>query len=772
MSPSTWASLRARLGRDEGASLVLTLMFVVGTGVMLGALLTYANTAINTAKATQGRHQLSADVSGAMDVAINELRKSTYADSTQPCPTTVPANVPGADGKPIRIVCLPKVGSGTSAGTVPINKVNHPGAAVLTLAPIQVAPGQTEAGLTKSDNSRLRIKGGVYVNSNIDASGSGTTCQDLQSANCTAIDVEQAGVLAKGSCLPAARVVATTAPYTVSCSVAGTAKASDPLLKDPALLTDTDLPHGTAIAAGYAQPPSTIDKLGLQVVPTLCPPVGQAVELNPGYYDDAVALTDLTSTCNRAFHFAPGVYYFDFRNEEMAGIAAGSRPIGWSNNVKNVWTINNGSADFYVVGGTTKDWSAGKPTTFPGSCVSPLTSTANNEGVQFVFGGSSRIDLQQGQVELCGQYSLDRPALVLYGAKTGTTIQQALRASTPTAVAPSSAFVSTPPGAELQRLSSVDGALATAPITRAASGTTTATVRLTGMDAASQIPPGSILTTAELRVTHKETTASSSDALAVSVLPNPGRTGTAPVASTGTATISGTMTTQTTDLKNALMKEVWRNGLSNVQIDYSVIAAQATVPLPKLTADLDAAQLYLAWTPPIAARADHRDQRRQLRWGRATGDDLPAAADQRCRRGLALPAGHHVCPVGDFRPQPGQCQRASDEERHHRSLTERLGKSEHVVHPAGHRDSGRDRRRGDHGGLPGGVPVHGHRNGVRVERSTRERLAASRTLDHRPRQRIPGTHRRDQAGHGDQLACARLAQAKRMGKCRHRDASW
>jgi len=578
--------------------LVLTLMFVVGTGVMLGALLTYANTAINTAKATQGRHQLSADVSGAMDVAINELRKSTYADSTQPCPTTVPANVPGADGKPIRIVCLPKVGSGTSAGTVPINKVNHPGAAVLTLAPIQVAPGQTEAGLTKSDNSRLRIKGGVYVNSNIDASGSGTTCQDLQSANCTAIDVEQAGVLAKGSCLPAARVVATTAPYTVSCSVAGTAKASDPLLKDPALLTDTDLPHGTAIAAGYAQPPSTIDKLGLQVVPTLCPPVGQAVELNPGYYDDAVALTDLTSTCNRAFHFAPGVYYFDFRNEEMAGIAAGSRPIGWSNNVKNVWTINNGSADFYVVGGTTKDWSAGKPTTFPGSCVSPLTSTANNEGVQFVFGGSSRIDLQQGQVELCGQYSLDRPALVLYGAKTGTTIQQALRASTPTAVAPSSAFVSTPPGAELQRLSSVDGALATAPITRAASGTTTATVRLTGMDAASQIPPGSILTTAELRVTHKETTASSSDALAVSVLPNPGRTGTAPVASTGTATISGTMTTQTTDLKNALMKEVWRNGLSNVQIDYSVIAAQATVPLPKLTADLDAAQLYLAWTPP------------------------------------------------------------------------------------------------------------------------------------------------------------------------------
>jgi hypothetical protein len=587
MNVSTTESLRSRARGDDGASLVLVMIFVVGVGLVVGALLTYAQTGISSAKATQSRQLLASDASGALDVAINALRNGAYADSLQPCPVDG-INVPGASGQTVRVTCQPKAGTGTSAGIVPITTLNRPGSAVLTLG-----TGGSETGFSKASNGILRIKGRVYVNSNITVSGSA-----CPGSNCSEITVDQAPVVAKSGC-PLDKVFSTVS---VNCAGTGT----PPEGKDPALLTDADIPPdastgnpgGSAIAAGYKQPPSAPSNLVHQIVPATCP-AGNIVQFNPGYYDDAAALSNLTGgKCSKRLLFNPGVYYFDFRNEDMVGIP-GATPVPSG---KNEWTISDTNPGFYVVGGTKLNWnpSTGTPNSFPGSCVSPLTSTSNNQGVQFVFGGSSRMVVTAGNVELCGQYQTGGPAIVVYGATTGTTVQQpigaltGMKASSPI-IPTDTAFA--PPNQAL----TVDGNPATATIARPnGNSTATASARLTGMDAASQIPAGSILVTAELHVTHREATTLKQDALSVSLLPNPGRSGTAPTASTGTVAVnsSASFTTTVVPLTAALMNEVWQYGLTGVQIDYTVTAAKQSGANKQLTADLDAVQLYLAWTPP------------------------------------------------------------------------------------------------------------------------------------------------------------------------------
>jgi hypothetical protein len=565
---------------DDGASLVLTMIFVMGVGLVVGGLLTYSQAGIASAKATQSRQLLASDASGAMDTAINSLRNSNYSDGAAQCDPYIPSTVVGASGQVVRLVCKPKAGTGLPAGSVPINSLNHPGSAVLTLAT------GTEAGLAKSSNGDLRIKGKVYVNSDITVGGSNCTLAQLNTVplpNCSAIDGRQAAVVAKGVC--ASGVFG--APLT--CSAAGSPSEG----QDPGT---AGLPN----AVGYAPPPSAPTDL----VPQTVKPCGTnpSVELDAGYYDDAAALTALTGTCNKPLHFNPGVYFFDFRNEEMAAIPSASRPVPSGT---NLWTIDNSSSNFYLVGGTKKDWASGAPTNFPGSCVSPLTTSTPftlDQGVQFVFGGSSRVDIVHGRVELCGQYSDAHPSLVLYGAKTGATTLVSPLASTATLVSSpigTDKIFGSPDAARV-----LDASASTANNTRSASSTTTSSLRLTGMDAASKIPAGSILVSAELRVTHKESANRSGDAIRVSVLPNPSRLSLPPTPSTGTVPLHVSATYQTdpaamsSSLTNALMKEVWKYGLSDLRIDYSVDAAKSSAGNTSFVSDVDSVQLWLSWKPP------------------------------------------------------------------------------------------------------------------------------------------------------------------------------
>ncbi|MDX6365912.1 MAG: hypothetical protein QOK30_988 [Nocardioidaceae bacterium] len=141
--------------------------------------------------------------------------------------------------------------------------------------------------------------------------------------------------------------------------------------------------------------------LTARTVPTCT--AGTVVTFSPGLYTDAAGL----SKCdNVIMAFTPGTYYFNFPSTAPT------------------WTVDTGS----LVGGTPASaLVAGQSPTIPGSCISPLTSTTVNQGVQFVFGGLSRMDVRgTARAELCGSYSATAPPVAVYGLKSAVGTVPAL----------------------------------------------------------------------------------------------------------------------------------------------------------------------------------------------------------------------------------------------------------------------------------------------------------------------------------------------------------
>jgi hypothetical protein len=125
----------------------------------------------------------------------------------------------------------------------------------------------------------------------------------------------------------------------------------------------------------------------------VCPKGGGLVTFKPGLYTDASALSACSSDTTTMW-FQPGTYYFDFKQDAPT------------------WTMDSGS----LVGGTPTVALRTTVPSIPGSCVSPLTSTKADAGVQFVFGGVSNLALgKTAQAELCGSYSRNQPPIAVYG---------------------------------------------------------------------------------------------------------------------------------------------------------------------------------------------------------------------------------------------------------------------------------------------------------------------------------------------------------------------
>ena len=94
--------------------------------------------------------------------------------------------------------------------------------------------------------------------------------------------------------------------------------------------------------------------------------------------------------------FASGMYYFDFRDEDAT---AG----------QNVWNIATTVIGGEYVGDT-----------IPGACKSPIFNDPI-PGVQFVFGGTSRITVSDtAHIELCGPSNGGEPPMTLYQQQTGS----------------------------------------------------------------------------------------------------------------------------------------------------------------------------------------------------------------------------------------------------------------------------------------------------------------------------------------------------------------
>src|SRR3954449_6621729 len=186
----------SRSGRDDrGAALVLALLFITGVALITGALLSFSGASLRSATELHNRSQVDLDVDGALQVALNTLRQSTYNNATgETCLSTGTLDVVGANSPLVRVSCTPGTGTGAAAGLVPISSSNRPGSAILTLG---TDPG--EPGLGQSSNGVLWVKGRIYSNSTITQGGSGCPATPQPPAsNCAEIYSPNAQVITKG----------------------------------------------------------------------------------------------------------------------------------------------------------------------------------------------------------------------------------------------------------------------------------------------------------------------------------------------------------------------------------------------------------------------------------------------------------------------------------------------------------------------------------------------------------------------------------------------
>ncbi|MDT5023866.1 MAG: hypothetical protein QOE61_292 [Micromonosporaceae bacterium] len=374
---------KTRQSDDSGAALILALVFITVVAVVVAVVMSFADTGIRTTLNLRSQATDAASADGAAQVAINALRQGNYkgtgvncfgASDTLPLPKFYQS--PSGSTYSAAVKCLPDTAKG-AAYSPPISEKNKPGSAILTLG--SVLPGENGINVKVASGPGgsslpFQVHGGIFSNSNINVSLGKL--------------VTNADVTARGHCTGSI-----TSP-TQTCDIAAKVdtRGDDPMY-DPPNVTDA---------------PTTP-----RSVPA-CPGDNTTVVFLPGLYTDVDSLNALTknSGCkDSVFWFMPGgTYYFDFDKDKA-------------------WLINTG----YLVGGTSTNGPTPPANGFepkiPGACQTPIppslptggtwTPPGPNAGVQFVFGGVSRIDVKDAQVEVCGTFSESHPPIAVYGLKAG-----------------------------------------------------------------------------------------------------------------------------------------------------------------------------------------------------------------------------------------------------------------------------------------------------------------------------------------------------------------
>ncbi|MFI5564263.1 hypothetical protein ACIA2T_33650 [Amycolatopsis japonica] len=459
--------MKRRFAKDDdgGAALVLVLVVVTVIGVVLGALLSFADTSVRTTVALRDQAATEYEADGALQAAITNIRNSTFnggagqhcfgASDTLPLPA-----FSGADSAAVTCTADP---AKVLIHCPSLSRCNRPGSAILTTGRV---PGEDGITIQQPTGSALRVHGAVFSNSTLNVvNGSLST---------------NTAVYARGAC--SGTVQSNPAP---SCDYGN---APNKLGDDP----------------GYAP---AISAVPLHRKPPACTTANSVVTFQPGYYDDAVGLSAMmagNSACRHStWWFTPGVYYFDFHNETNPLLPAGN----------NLWTVDDGR----LVAGTPVD-AAGSPVaspsvpaTIPGSCDNPIKN-AKAVGVQFVFGGNSRFAVKAGQAEICGTYSATAPPVAIYGLKSGAETDTALPLRA-TGVPDAGPFTDANPA----MLSTVDNKVASWSNTRP--GNQTGTVTVDGYAPPAPVPAGSVLKSARLKVAHGNSAGSTQDDLSVQVNP-------------------------------------------------------------------------------------------------------------------------------------------------------------------------------------------------------------------------------------------------------------
>ncbi len=252
---------------------------------------------------------------------------------------------------------------------------------------------------------------------------------------------------------------------------------------------ECDLGPGKTLATPMAA--SEIESLPTYKEVPPCPATGPAV-LEAGYYDNAAGLSLLTSDACGAtvVWFKPGDYFFNFDYQSGTPCSPASDCI---------WTIDDDSVK--VVAGSSLAPSAGA--TVPGVCAS------GDPGVQFVFGGQSQMEVLDGDFELCARKASPED-ISIFGLAT-PVMPPTIEPFTDREPDPLQGSVM---GFEtLARAVDIDGLFADADLTAA---TPTASVTLEAYDIA-PLPPGAKITSASLKVKHKQSVVGVVDARATVV---------------------------------------------------------------------------------------------------------------------------------------------------------------------------------------------------------------------------------------------------------------
>jgi hypothetical protein len=399
---------------QEGTSLVLALAFMTLFGVFAGLLAQFGAESFKTTSAVRDQRAAVYGAEGAVDTAIDYVRGNTsFGTNGGTCPSVY---LPTPSGHTNAYATC--TGQASAVGGV---NASLPSQALLTTA-TGSEDGITVGSVLGLFPGGFDVNGGVFSNSDIQANQS-----------FFGPDVLDAGsnpVSARGSCSGTIR------GNPVTCNLGS---SSHPEGNDP----------------NYPSPLSSVPTH--QIVPA-CPSSGnKVIAFTPGFYDDEAGLNALTSGgCHNAvLWFQPGAYYFDF---------------DWkSGDTSATWTIDDSTVD--VVGGTPKGWSPTNPThpsiPSPGACKTD-TDPDPNDGVQFVFGGDSRMQGILADIELCATPDASGRELAIYGQKSGVvsatpttvTLEPTANGSGVTGV---SGFAN--PLSPSNAMNAIDGVLTTATVT-------------------------------------------------------------------------------------------------------------------------------------------------------------------------------------------------------------------------------------------------------------------------------------------------------------------
>lgn len=534
--------MRTNLRRsdDTGAALILALIVVTVFGLIIAGTMAFSDTSIRTTVQLRDEAAVNYAADGAAKAAVNNIRNSTFTGAAgQSCLAAGNTlNLSAFYGtKSAAVACTPSPGSKVRIACTSLTNCNRPGAAILTL-------GNTagEDGLQiKSNNSAgFHVHGVVMSNSNINV-----TANSLST---------NSGVYARG----------------------GTVGCSGPITSDTSPFSAKTCQNsvGSALNVDPNYAPEITTAPVYRAVPAC--PSSSSITLQPGYYDDAAALTNLTggpSCTGKTWYFAPGNYYFDFHNSENPALSS----VGG-----DVWTISNGN----VVAGTPTPQGMLATPTIPGACVNPI-DTATAVGVQFIFGNDSQLVIDNKvNAEFCGTYHADRPPVVMYGLKTG------IETVTPVSGLATSTTGTNGDFATVENTTTADGANASwsAKLPSKAK-TTTGTMTLTGFSPApGSIPAGSNLKSATLRIVHSNSTGApgtAGDTRAVVVTPTGGSAlsvSLAPVVSGGAITESRPLPLAA---GNSLSTQIHDGTFTGANLTYSATVGQAGIEsVDSITLDL------------------------------------------------------------------------------------------------------------------------------------------------------------------------------------------